>query len=569
MDKLLEKVIQESIGRKIVSDEDFLTLIKENFKGKSEAKFPSNIEIRKKYRCMVNRGIIPPSPALEKILVTKKMRSLSGVAVITVLTKPWPCPGKCLYCPVQENVPKSYLASEPAVMRAILCEYDPYKQVKARLDSLALEGHPTDKIELIVIGGTFSVLPRDYQEEYIKLCLDALNGTKSKDLNKAKRANETAEHRLVGLTLETRPDYITKKEVERMRYLGTTRVELGVQSVFDEVLKFNKRGATNEDTICATQLLKDAGLKICYHMMPGLPDSDLKKDLEMFKVIFTDPRFQPDYVKIYPCMVTKGSELYEFWKSGKYRPYTDKELESLICEIKKTVPYQVRIMRLIRDIPSTDIEAGSKVTNLRQNVQKKLQSEGVRCKCIRCREAGLLKKDEKVKSKNFSFVIPSDFAERRVEGSLPENDQFLISNGQSISNDQKSRRMDSGQARMTLLRDEYEASGGKEFFLSYETGDRSVLSALLRLRLPGETYLPELKDAALIREVHTYGQQIEIGKRGDTQHKGLGKKLITKAEQLACKNGYKKAAVISGVGVRDYYRKLGYELDGEYMIKLL
>ncbi len=521
MDRLLEKVIQESIDRKIVSDEDFQALIKKNFKGKSEAKFPSNIKIRKQYRSMINEGIISPSPELEKILVTKKMRSLSGVAVITVLTKPWSCPGKCLYCPTQENVPKSYLSSEPAVMRAILCNYDPFKQVKARLESLELEGHPTDKIELIVIGGTFSVLPGDYQEEYIKLCLDALNGTKSRDLNEAKVQNETSRHRLVGLTLETRPDYITKKEVERMRYLGATRVELGVQSIFDDILETNKRGHKVEATIRATKLLKDAGLKICYHMMPNLPGSDLKKDLKMFKVIFSDPRFQPDYIKIYPCMVTKGSELYELWKAGKYRPYADEELEGLICEIKKVVPYYERIMRLIRDIPSTDIEAGSKISNLRQNVQKKLRSEGTNCRCIRCREAGL----------NMS----------NVKGKM---------------------------SNVKLFKEEYKASGGVEIFLSYEAEDRSILFALLRLRLSGETYLSELKETAIIREVHTYGQQIKIGKRGDTQHKGLGKKLIFKAEKLAGDNGYKKIAVIAGIGTRDYYRKFGYMLHGEYMVKV-
>lgn len=518
MNSLLEKIINEAISQNISNDEDFLSLTKEVFRGEKQARFPSNIELRRVYKSMVQDGKIESSKQLEKTLVTKKMRSLSGVAVITVLTKPAPCPGDCLYCPSQKDVPKSYLASEPAVMRAILCEYDPHRQVEARLNALELEGHPTDKIELIVIGGTFSSLPRKYQEDYIKKCLDALNKASSKELDKAKKKNETAKHRCVGLTLETRPDYISEEEVEHMRYLGATRVELGVQSVFDDVLKYNKRGHTIQETIQATKLLKDAGLKICYHMMPNLPNSNLKKDLEMFNIIFTDQRFQPDYIKIYPCMVTKGSGLYDLWKAGQYKPYSDKELEDLICEIKKTVPYHVRIMRLIRDIPSSDIEAGSKVSNLRQSAQKKLAKEGSRCKCIRCRESGLnLAKSEEIK----------------------------------------------------LFTEEYDASGGKETFISYESDDRSTLYSLLRLRLTKDTFISEIKDCALIRELHTYGQQIRIGKKGETQHKGLGKKLILEAEKIARKNGYKKIAIIAGIGVRDYYRGLGYELVGEYMVKSL
>jgi len=571
MDKILENIIIEADAKQVSDEETFLALIKESLKGQNIASFPSNIILRKTYGAMIKEGKISKNPKLEKILVTKKMRSLSGVSIITVLTKPWPCPGECVYCPTEADVPKSYLASEPAVMRAILCDYEPYRQVAARLASLKIEGHPTDKIELIVIGGTFSALPRDYQEDFIKECFRALNGVPSvipaeagiqsssdkkeegtdsgqarmtekrflhsqpalsavergrnDSLEDAKKKNEIAKHRCVGLTLETRPDYITKKEVKWFRYLGATRVELGVQSVFDDVLKFNKRGHGVDSTAQATKLLKDAGFKICYHMMPNLPGSNLEKDLEMFKIIFTDARFQPDYVKIYPCMVTKGSELYDLWKAGKYQPYSDEELEKLICEIKKTVPYHVRIMRLIRDIPSSDIEAGSKVSNLRQNAQSKLEKEGEKCKCIRCREIG----------------------------------QNQISKG-----------IDSGQARMTkLFKEEYDASEGREIFLSYESENRDFLYALLRLRFPHETYLSELDGCAIIREVHTYGQQIKIGKKGETQHKGLGKNLIQEAEKISRDAGYKKVAVISGIGVRDYYKKIGYKLDGEYMVKVL
>jgi|GEM_PF-5184 len=552
--KVMEDIILEAAKKDIHNKSDFISLIKENLRGQNIADFPSSIMLRRKYRELSKSGKIESSKSLENLLVTKKMRSLSGVSIITVLTKPWSCPGECVYCPTEVDVPKSYLSNEPAVMRAILCDYDPARQIKARLNSLGLEGHPTDKIELIVIGGTFSSLSRDYQEEYIRQCYIALNdqpqsgniesgisslelesriknqggnsNSKFKILNTkfsladAKKANESAKHRCVGLTLETRPDYITQKEVEWFRYLGATRVELGVQSVFDGVLELNKRGHKVAETVRATKLLKDAGFKICYHMMPNLPGSDLEKDLEMFRVIFTDERFQPDYVKIYPCVVTKGSELYKWWKAGKYQPYSDKELENLICEIKKITPYHVRIMRLIRDIPSSSIEAGSKVSNMRQNVQKRLVKEGESCKCIRCREAGLQNKNEKLKIK-----------------------------------------------KADLFTEEYEASDGKEVFLSYESKDRRTLTALLRFRLPGRTFIKELEGCTLIRELHTYGQQIEIGKEGKTQHQGLGKKLIIEAEELAKKNGYEKIAVISGVGVRDYYRNLGYELVGEYMVK--
>jgi elongator complex protein 3 len=517
MDKILEKIILKARDGQVSDEETLLILIKDTLRGHNFSAFPSNIILRKAYQTMVKEGKINQDEGLEKLFITKKMRSLSGVSVITVLTKPWPCPGECLYCPTQADVPKSYLSTEPAVMRAILCDYDPYRQVVARLNSLELEGHPTDKVELIVIGGTFSALPKDYQEEYIKRCFEALNASKSKRLEDAKKKNETAKHRCVGLTLETRPDYITKEEVEHMRYLGATRVELGVQSVFDDVLKFNKRGHTVGRTAEATKLLKDAGLKICYHMMPNLPGSDLKKDLEMFKIIFTDPQFKPDYIKIYPCMVTKGSELYCLWKEGKYKPYSDRELEDLICSIKKTVPYYVRIMRLIRDIPASDIEAGSKVSNMRQNVQKKLKKDGEKCKCIRCREI---------------------------------SDKVVGSN-------------------IKLFKEEYEASCGKEIFLSYESEDRSTLFSLLRLRLTRDTFLPEIENCALIRELHTYGQQIRIGKKGETQHKGLGKKLILEAEKIAKKEGFKKNAVIAGIGVRDYYRSQEYESSGEYMKKSL
>ena len=457
---------------------------------------------------MVAAGDIEPDENIEKLLITKRMRSLSGVSVITVLTKPYECPGKCIYCPTQKDVPKSYLADEPAVMRAILNKYDARSQVETRLKSLAAQGHPIDKVELIIIGGTFSYLPRDYQESFVKECFNALNGKESKTLAEAKTLNEITKSRCVGLTLETRPDYITEDEVKWFRYLGATRVELGVQTVFDSVLLKNARGEKVATTSKATKLLRDAGFKICYHLMPNLYGSNLEMDKEMFHIVFEDERFKPDYIKIYPCMVIEGTPLYDLWKRGEYKSYSDEELIDLICDVKKHVPYWVRIMRTIRDIPAPNIASGSTLSNMRQVILEKAVTEGWKCNCVRCREIGSQTSNLNVKM----FV------------------------------------------------EKYRAAGGDEYFLSFESEDRTVLYSLLRLRL---------SKAAIIREIHTYGQEIEVGESGKTQHMGYGRKLIVEAEKIAKDAGYTEISVISGVGARDYYRKFGYSLDHEYMVKKL
>jgi len=474
--------------------------------------YDSNIELRRVYDCMVAAGDIESDENIEKLLITKKMRSLSGVSVITVLTKPYPCPGKCIYCPTEENVPKSYLSDEPAVMRAILNEYDARRQVETRLTSLTKQGHPVDKVELIIIGGTFSYLPRDYQEQFVKDCFDALNGEISDSLDAAKLMNETAKSRCVGLTLETRPDYIDEGEVKWFRYLGATRVELGVQTVFDDVLAANSRGEKVASTEKATHLLRDAGFKICYHLMPNLYGSTPERDMEMFRMVFQDERFKPDYIKIYPCMIIAGTPLHELWKQGKYKSYTDEELKSLIKYVKTIVPRWVRIMRTIRDIPAPNIVSGSTLSNMRQIVLEEMDREGLSCNCIRCREVG---------------------ADAGIQNT---------------------------ESRIQKFEEMYKAGEGTEYFLSFESEDRSVLYSLLRLRV-GRT--------AIIREVHTYGQQVEVGESGDTQHRGYGRKLIARAEEIAQEAGFDKISVISGVGVRDYYRKFDYELEGEYMVKTL
>jgi elongator complex protein 3 len=519
--------IKKAIQSKLKSPGE-LEQFKKSFSKKGEDLCIKNAEIKKVYEKMILKKQIEPNESIEKILIARKVRTLSGVAVIAVLTKPYPCPGKCIYCPTEKSIPKSYLSNEPAVMRAVKWKFKPYQQVQARIKALRLNGHCTDKIELIVMGGTFSYLPPTYQKWFITECFRAANDfpknippSKIKSsLEKEHLRNEHTKNRIIGLTLETRPDYISEKEVINFRKLGATRVELGVQTIFDEILKKNKRGHLSKETAQATKLLKNAGFKINYHLMPGLLGSSPEKDLEMFQVIFTDQRFQPDMVKIYPCVVTKGSELFKLWKNKKYLPLSNEKNKELIKQIKKVIPPYVRITRLIRDIPTESIIAGPNIPNLRQMIQR----EETYCQCIRCRE------------------IKEEFNEKD---------------------------------RILLNRIIYPASEGTEIFLQYTSPDKKKLYALLRLRIPGKREFKEhclsvLEKCAIIREVHTYGKMTKISKRDllSPQHIGLGKKLILEAEQIA-KNEYglKKIAVISGIGVRNYYRRIGYRKKETYMIK--
>lgn len=497
--------------------------------GKFKKPLPAKSELLKIYRQLLKNKKIKINKNLERGLTKRAVRTLSGVAVISVLTKPRPCPGKCLYCPSEKAMPKSYLSNEPAVMRAIANKFDPYRQTRARLLALAANGHQTDKIELIVMGGTWSAHSPKYQTWFIKRCFEALNHKKTKSLIIAQKQSETAKHRCVGLTLETRPDYINEKEIKRMRQLGCTRVELGVQQITDQILKLNRRGHSVKQTSKAIALLKQAGFKINCHLMLNLPGATPAKDLAMFKKIYATENFKPDMVKIYPCVVVKNSALYRLWQNKKYKPYTDKQLLNLLIKIKKITPPFVRITRLIRDIPETSIVAGNKITNLRQLIQNQAKKEGWQCRCIRCREAGHQINDQKLKTKNY----------------LPAQ-----------------------AGKLKTMR--YRASGGTEYFLSYETKDGKILYAFLRLRINqniDKNFIPELRGAALIRELHTYGQAAALGQAGEVQHLGLGKKLMAEAEKICQQNKIGKIAVIAGVGVREYYKKLGYELAGSYMIK--
>ena len=512
-------IIQELIKTRVKTQAG-LESLKRKMAKKYKIPCQTNIILLKTYHKLLQNKRINKSKILEVLLKTRPIRSLSGIVNVSVLTKPYPCPGKCIYCPSQENVPKSYLDNEPAVMRAILNKYDPFKQVKMRLQALKNSGHPIDKIELRIIGGTWSFYPKQYQTYFIKRCFDACNSKNSKSLKQAQKNNEKAKHRIVGLSIETRPDFIDKNEIKRMRMLGITRVELGVQSIYNHVLKLNKRGHLIESTIKATRLLKDAGFKVGYQMMPNLPGSTLKKDQIMFKQLFSNSNFQPDLLKIYPTALLKETPLYRWWKKKKYKPYTKKQLVNLIKAIKKQTPYYVRIQRIIRDIPAQSIVTGpTKISNLRQVINKEIEEEGWKCHCIRCRE---IRKDYRPKEE------------------------------------------------LKLFRKDYNASQGKEIFLSFENRNQTRLYSLLRLRiLSQKQFIPVLRDTAIIREVHTYGQQLPLKHKGiSAQHKGLGRKLMREAEKIIKKEfGLKKISVISAVGARQYFRKLGYKLKGNYMIK--
>jgi elongator complex protein 3 len=405
------------------------------------------------------------------------------------------------------------------VLRAKNCDFDAKKQIKTRLRVLAEMGHPTDKVELIVMGGTFLAYPEDYQYQFIKECFDALNGEESADLEEAKRLNETAKHRCTGLCIETRPDWCGQEEIDRMLKFGATRVELGVQTLDDEIYRLIRRGHKVEDVVKATALLREHGFKVHYHWMPGLPGSTPEKDLELSKLLFNDPRFKPDGLKLYPTMVVQGTELERWYQENRYHPYDAKTLIALMINIKSVVPKYVRISRVLRDIPARFITAGCK-DSLRGVIKQRMKQRGIECKCIRCREYG-----------------------HRAQDGWEIGEPYMV-------------RMD------------YEASGGKEIFLSFED-EAETLFGLLRMRIQPKP----VGNSALIRELHVYGPEVPLSeqKEGAAQHKGLGKKLLQVAERIAGEEFQaKRMIILSGVGAREYYRtEFGYSLQGDYMVKEL
>lgn len=463
-------------------------------------------------------------------LVRKRVRSLSGVNVVAVMTEPSRCPhGRCGYCPNEPGVPASYTGYEPSTMRGIQNSFDPYRQVSSRLEQLSAIGHKIGKVELIIQGGTFPATPKSYQEQFIQRCLEAISGRQASSLDEAMAAAETCTVRNVGITVETRPDWARESNVDQMLTMGVTRVELGVQNLYDDIYQLVKRGHTVSDVEQAFRICKDAGLKIVAHMMPGLPGSDSERDYDGFMKLFEDSAFKPDMVKIYPCVVLKGTETYDLWKSGAYQPYSAEEAVHLIARVKAKVPPWVRIMRVQRDIPAGLIVAGVKKGNLRQLIESKMSEMGIHCRCIRCREVGIrmLKTGAMPDWKNFEMVF-----------------------------------------------EEYEASKGKEVFMSLEDQEET-LAGYLRLRIPSdEGHRPEIQsgDVALVRELRVCGPMIPIGgEDADAyQHRGLGAKLLLEAEQKAAEiYNRRKILVTSAIGTREYYRALGYSREGPYMCKKL
>ncbi|UCD91923.1 MAG: tRNA uridine(34) 5-carboxymethylaminomethyl modification radical SAM/GNAT enzyme Elp3 [Methanobacteriota archaeon] len=454
------------------------------------------------------------------LLRTKPSRTLSGVAVVAVMTKPSPCPhGKCSYCPggIEFGTPQSYTGREPAALRAIQHDFDPYQQMVSRLEQLKATGHSVDKVDVIVMGGTFTAFDIGYKTWFVRRCLDGMNGKDSSSLSEAQSLNEHAESRCIGLTIETRPDCFKEEDAEYSMSLGATRIELGVQTTDDDILKNINRGHGIQESKMATKLAKESGLKVCYHMMPGLPGSSYEKDLESFRKIFTDNGYKPDMIKIYPTLVVEGTELHQKWKAGEYTPYHEDEAAKLLADIKRQIPKWVRIQRIQRDIPAPLIMDGVRKGDIRLLAQKLLKDNNERCNCIRCREIG------------------------RIDGELP-----------------------TGDAEIEMKRTEYEASGGTENFISFEEKTTEGLVAYVRLRRSNES--------ARVRELKVLGEVVPIDESSEEkwQHRGYGKKLLEECERIVLDEwGMDEMSVTSGVGARPYYRKLGYSLDGPYMIRRL
>ncbi|MEM3675507.1 MAG: tRNA uridine(34) 5-carboxymethylaminomethyl modification radical SAM/GNAT enzyme Elp3 [Thermoplasmataceae archaeon] len=473
---------------------------------------PSDVEI-------LRSGFV--SKDHEKLLRLKPTRTISGVAVVAAMTSPEDCPhGRCLYCPggVSNNSPQAYTGYEPAALRGRMNNYDPYMITFNRLKQLENIGHDTSKVDLIIMGGTFTARTEEYQRSFVKGCLDGMNGSVSRSLEESIAINENAARRCIGLTIETKPDWFLQPQIDLALSYGTTKVELGAQILDDRILKMNGRGHGVREIIESTKLAKDAGLKIVYHIMPGMYGSDRDKDIESFKRLVNDPDFRPDMLKIYPTLVVKGTALFNLWKTGHYTPLDTIEAADLISEFLLMTPPWIRIQRMQRDIPVGFIEAGVKRSDIRNIVEEKVKTSGSDVWEIRQREIG------------FSGGI-----------SLPPSP----------------------------VRRDYEASGGHEIFLSYENGNR--IYGYLRLRiLRGKVARPELECGAIVREIKVLGEVVPVGSRPDDQwqHRGLGRKLMAEAETISRDEyGCDGLAVISGIGARNYFRKLGYERAGPYMCK--
>lgn len=492
------------------------------------------------YHELVEKGEWQADPDFLASIRMKPVRTLSGVTTVTVLTKAYPCPGRCIFCPTEMYMPKSYLKDEPGAARAFQNQFDPYDQVHSRLIEYQAVGHPTDKIELLILGGTWSSYQREYQAWFVRRCYDAMNGAPRDGspepeeysdesllleltrLKKAHEMNESAEHRNVGLVIETRPDEINAAELAWLRRLGVTKVQMGAQSLDDRVLKLNQRGHNTADTLRATTLLRAAGFKIVLHWMPNLLGATPESDREDFQRLWSEG-YSPDEIKIYPTQLLESAELYQYWLRGEYHPYTTEELVQLIADCKTTIPDYCRVNRIIRDIPSTHVVEGNRRTSLRQDVLAELSKRGQSCRCLRCREV----RTQKVEIETLKL-------------------QDLV----------------------------YHPSKAEEHFLSFVTPDDQI-AGYLRLSLPDadtpDLGIPDLKNAALIREVHIYGQSLPVGseKSGAAQHIGLGTHLLEEAKKIALEAGYSRMAVIAAIGTRHYYEHRGFVLGDLYMVQEL
>lgn len=482
---------------------------------------------------------------VRKVLQRKPVRTTSGVSPVAIMTSPKMCPhGKCLYCPggpaSEFSSSQAYTGDGPAGSRAQQNNYDPYGQVTLRLNQLQYIGHPIDKIDLIVMGGTMTARSHDYQEWFVKRALEAMNdydpNTRPDPSDTQNFAPDTCEFeyledviaenemndiRCIGITFETKPDWCGKEQIDRMLRLGGTKVEVGVQTTYERINREMHRGHGNQASIDANKRLRDAGFKVGFHMMPGQPGMSMAMNRQDFQEIFNQTEWKPDYLKIYPTLVVKGTRIYDMWQQEEFEPLNNERAAELVADIKADIPKYVRLQRVQRDIPADHIEGGVWKSNLRQLARQKLEENGESCDCIRCREVGHV-------------------------DDIPENVEMNV---------------------MT-----YGAGGGTEHFISIDGVDEDALIGFCRLRFPDNPQRTELQDSSIVRELHVYGSEVSIGEsiEKDWQHKGFGKQLMQKAEEISHDAGYDKISVISGIGARQYYReKLGYYQDGPYVSKSL
>ena len=539
-----EQVCEELIDRILAGDlerDDVESAKLEVCSEHSSPKVPKNSEL-------LDYAPLERREDLEEVLQRKPVRTASGVSPVAIMTSPHRCPhGKCLYCPggpdSEFSSAQSYTGHEPAAARGKQNDYDPYGQVRLRLNQLREIGHPVDKVELILMGGTMTARSHDYQEWFVKRAVEALNDFDAtaqpepaegvsfaqdeaeyefRYLEDVIAENETAEVRNVATTFETKPDWCDPEQIDRMLNLGGTKVEVGVQTTFERINREMHRGHGVQDAIDANRRLRDAGFKVGFHMMPGQPGMSEEMCLEDFRRIFENAEWRPDYLKIYPTLVVEGTATYDMWHRDEFEPLDNERAAELVAEIKSIIPEYTRLQRVQRDIPADFIEGGVWKSNLRQLARKRMDEHGWTCDCIRCREVGMNDED-------------------------PEE--------------------------VTLDTREYEAGGGTEHFISFEDRERDLLVGFCRLRFPNDSVRRELENAAIVRELHVYGSQVGVGQQGDEdqqQHRGYGRRLLAEAERRAADAGFDKLSVLSGIGVRQYYReKLDSYQDGPYVSKRL